>query len=607
MNPAPAPRAPLAERLESACHALAFALPWLAAVFKASPTPSFSSDIALVRSFGLLPVGLEGLVSAALSSAFGLLPLGGKVLRAEFASALGLGLASLFAYRLARRLLSECEGERWLVGPLGLMAALGASLGPSWMLEGTEPGGHALGAALALAALVLSVESDKPALRRSLAVGVLVAATALESRLTALGLVFALLLRLPFLRVLPSRRDAIAFSVGAGAVLLYPLALFISLLVSPAPEAGVALGLLGHGWSLSAAPVEQSVALSAWLSEMGLWGLVFSLSGCIFCLFGAKLRRIVLPLLVFVAVDLTLDAAQLDPTRHDPLSAVRLVALAALGATGALALRVATSWLGRARIAFARPASVLLVVYGFTLILVSAENSARAAEIRAQSVAEAWTDGALASLPAHSALLVRSDAVYFRLLASQVLRDSRPDVLIVPLELLEKGGVRAELLAREQGLVPLVREMLLTGRPSEFALSALADARPTYVELDPSWNARLSSHLVPQAFFTAFAPQPLARSDRRQESSRSAREFSRLISRLEKLGNGDPATRSVLSAELAQRALVLAALGDREPADAVLSDLLRLDPRSPVALALRQRLNKPGKGRVDVSGLYAAR
>jgi hypothetical protein len=80
-----------------------------------------------------------------------------------------------------------------------------------------------------------------------------------------------------------------------------------------------------------------------------------------------------------------------------------------------------------------------------------------------------------------------------------------------------------------------------------------------------------------------------------------------LISRLEKLGNGDPATRSVLSAELAQRALVLAALGDREPADAVLSDLLRLDPRSPVALALRQRLNKPGKGRVDVSGLYAAR
>jgi hypothetical protein len=319
------------------------------------------------------------------------------------------------------------------------------------------------------------------------------------------------------------------------------------------------------------------------------------------------LRKVILPLLVFVAVDLCFDAAELDPTRHDPLSAVRLVALAALGATGAIALRVTTTWLGRARIAFARPASVLLVVYGFTLVLVSAESSARAAETRAASAAEAWTDGALSSLPAYSALLVRSDAVYFRLLAAQVLRDSRPDILIVPLELLERGGVRAELLAREQGLVPLVREMLLSGKPTEFALSALADARPTYIELDPAWNARLSSHLVPQPFFTAFAAQPLARSDRRQDSSRSAREFSRLITRLEKRGSGDAATRSVLADELAQRALVLAALGDREPAADVISDLLRLDPRSSVARALHQRLAKPGKGRVDVSGLYAAR
>jgi hypothetical protein len=593
-------------RLESICQALAFCLPWLTAIAKASPSPTFAGDIALIRSFGLLPVGLEGLVSAALSSAFGLLPLGGKVLRAEFASALGLGLASLLAYRLARRLLLACEGDGWLVGPLGLMAALGATLGPNWVLEGTAPGGHALGAALALAALVVSVESDTPSLRRSLAVGVLVAATALESRLAGLGLVLALLTRVPFFSVLPSRRDAYAFLFGAGAVLLLPLSLWVSLLSSPAPQAGVALGLLGHGWSLAAAPVEQSVALGAWLSEMGLLGLVLSVAGGGVCLVQPRLRRLVLPLLVFLAVDLTFDVIDLAPTRHDPLSAVRLLALAGLGAMGAVALRVVTAWLLRARIAFARPASVLLVVYGFTLVLVSAEDSARAAETRAQSSAEAWTDAALASLPAKSAVLVRSEAIYFRLLASQVLRDSRPDVLLVPLELLERGGVRAELLAREQGLVPLVREMLLSGRPSEFALSALADTRPTYVELDPSWNARLNSHLVPQLFFTAFAAQPLARSDRQKESTRSARAFSQLVSQVSQASDGDPATRSVLADELAQRALVLAALGDREPASHAVADLLRLDSRSEVARSLRQRLDK-GKGRVDVSGLYAAR
>ena len=591
-------------RLESACHGLSFVLAWLLATSRVSPNPTFASDIALVRSFGLLPVGLEGLISAALSSAFGLLPLGGRTLRAEFQSALALGIAALFAYRLARRLLILWGGETWVVGPLALMSALGAVLGPSWMLEGTAPGGHSLSAALALAALLVSLESDSPNLRRSFGIGVLVAATALESRWTALGLAAALCLRLPFLTVPPGGRDAMAFGAGAAAVGLYPLALWVSLSMSVAPEAGVVLGLIGHGGSVS--PV-QSPALSAWLGQMGLCALVFSLAGCSVCLFDRRLRRTALPLLVFVVVDLTLGAAGLDPTRHDPLSAVRLLALTALSASGALALRFATSWLVRARIPFAEPASVLLVVYGFTLVLMGAESSARASETRAQSLAEAWTDAAFSSLPAHSAVLVRSDAVYFRLLAARVMRGSRPDVLLVPLELLERGGGRAELFAREQGLLPLVREILLTGKPSEFALSALSDVRPTYVQLDPSWDARLSSHLVPQEFFTRFAPQPLARSDRRQERSRSALDFSHLMSRLERLKEADPSTRRVMVGGLAERALVLAALGDREAAEDAVRELVRLDPRSTLAPRLRERLEKPGKGRVDVSGLYAAR
>jgi hypothetical protein len=155
--------------------------------------------------------------------------------------------------------------------------------------------------------------------------------------------------------------------------------------------------------------------------------------------------------------------------------------------------------------------------------------------------------------------------------------------------------------------VPLVREMLLSGRPSEYALSALADARPTYIELDPAWDARLTGHLVPHAFFSEFEPEPQGRSDRAQDSASMTRTLSRLEARLNQAEDGDPATRSLVVRALAERALILAALGDREPALEAVLEALRLDPRAKAALDLKQRLERPGKGRVDVSGLYASR
>ncbi|MFZ5895865.1 MAG: hypothetical protein ACOY0T_32715 [Myxococcota bacterium] len=593
-------------RLESACQALAFLAPWLFGVWHANPNPHFGSDFALVRSFGLLPVGFEGIVSAGAAAALGLVPIAGFALRCGFVSAFGLGLGAWLSYRLARGLIRRSGKSSRLEGPLSLLAAFGATLGPSWLLEGSAAGGHAMAAALALAALeVAAPRSWSP--RRALVVAALTSFAMLESRWTGLGALLAVAARRALNAEPLLRRESCWLLAGLLVPFALPAVALAAFTGSPSAEAGMALSASSAGILPAATPVEQSVALGAWLREVGLVGLALSVCGVGFGLAAPSQRRIVAPYLVFLGLDLGLCAAELDPTRHDPMWGVRLVALSALGAASTLSLATLLGWSARARIAFARPAGILLSVYGLTLVLVSAEDSARAAEARELGVTEQWTEAALGSLPPNSVVLARSEAVLFRLLAAQVTRGSRPDVLVVPFELLESGGARAAQLAKQPGLLPLVREMLLKGEPSEFALSALADARPTFVDLGPMVDERLATHLVPQPFFTAFASQPLARSDRRQELERGARSFARVVSALKTSPDGDPATRRVLAEALAQRALLLASLGDREESAALVAELRTLDPKSTVAAALGPKLSKPGKGRVDVRALLATR
>ncbi len=597
------------QRFERLCRTLAFAVPWLAALCQLSGTPTFAADAAVVRTFALAPVNADGVVSTWLGAALALLPFGGRVLRAEFVSAVALGLAGWLCARLSERLLRADGRVGALTAPLALMAALGVTLTPSFVLEGSAAGGHALGAALALGALdLLTARALKPGAedaRAALLLGALCSAAASESRWLGVALAAALALHFT-LGAAPGRVALRWFGLGVAALALPALAALI-VFHAPLSRATSTAALLSSSSPLQLAPVDASVVLGTWFSEVGVFGLALSLLGVGAALFNVASRRVLLPLLAVLAVDLILDAGKAKPVEHDAMLGMRLVALSGLAAAAALALARIIAYFERARVLLARPAGVLLVVYGFTLVLVSAEDSARAAQTRARAATEAWTDEALASLPAHSALLINSEAVLLRLLASQLTRGSRPDVLLVPLAKLAQGGKAATLFASERGFVPLVREMLLSGKPSEYALSALADARPTYIELDPAADARLTSHLLPRAFFSEFEAEPQARSDRAQDSAHVARTLARLRAQLEKAADGDPATRSVVVRALGERAMILAALGDREPALSSVEEALQLDPRDRAALDLKTRLQKPGKGRVDVSGLYASR
>lgn len=612
MPEAAGPLTPKGARAPSYAEAASFALPWLAGIFYADPTPRFADDVAILRTLGPLPLGFEGLISAGLGGLFDHLPLGSRPMRLAWAAALGLGALGWLIYRLAlawqaaaRKIDAAAHTPRKLEVGLALSAALSAALGPMFVVEGATPGGYSVAAALSLSVVLIAVGVFRAGGRAPLVLGVLFAAIVIESRSLALATAIALGIAAVTQRKLPEPRAAWGFAASAAAVLILPATLMLALWAFPSP--GTALAFFWTSGSTELAPVDRSVALGAWLSGVGLVWCALSLCGLGFGIFNPRTRLLVLPLCAFIALDAMSALASVEPTRRDPQGAVRLLALITFAAAGSLAAAAGVDALRRAKIPFSNAASVLIVVYSFTLVFVGAEDSARAAETRAHSAAGVWTDEALESLPASSVLLVRSEALVLRLLASRASRGSRPDLLIVPMALLQKGGAPARDLARERGLLPLVRDVLLAGRPGEFALAALADARPLFVEPDAGWDKRLYSHLVPLPFFTEFAPHPLGRSDRVLALKKAALASEKVTLIVQKSPDGDPATRAVLARELAQRALVLAALGDREEARGVIDQLLALEAEDPIGLRLKTQLAAPGRGPLNVRELFAAR
>ncbi|HEY8944562.1 MAG TPA: hypothetical protein VIM73_09875, partial [Polyangiaceae bacterium] len=528
-----------------------------------------------------------------------------------WAAAFGLGALSWLVFRIAFRLQILARGpvperrQERLAGGLALSSALTAALGPLFLLEGSTPGGYSVAAFLALAAVAIGLGAFERVRNAPLAIGVLVAAAAIESRWAAFAAIGSLGVWIAVSRPAVTSHHITSFVIGSASVLLLPVAIAIALWLSPgdyAPYIHPSLAIDGAQFSSS----DRSVALETWLSQVGLAWCGLSVCGLAWGVADPRTRGSIVSLGAFIALDAAVGLAGLDPTRKDPYGAIRLLSVGVLATGGAFAVSSVIAVLRRARIPFAPAAGTLLVVYGFTLVFVGAEDSARAAESRERSGSEVWTDEALESLPTSSVVLVRSQTLVLRWWAVRASRGARPDAFLVPLALLERGGAGAARLSREEALLPLVRDVLLSGRPGEFALSALADARPLFLEPDTSWDRRLYAHLVPRPFFTEFAPHPLGRSDRHLGLEAADAAFGRVSAAVQKSPDGDPATRSLLATELTQRAVVLAALGDRADARRVVEQLLALEPRAELGLKLQARLTG-GSGPIDVGELLASR
>jgi hypothetical protein len=304
------------------------------------------------------------------------------------------------------------------------------------------------------------------------------------------------------------------------------------------------------------------------------------------------------PLAALVALDYGFGWA-----RVSPFAALRLSSLAALSAAAALAVHTLVLGLGRAKLPFARPARVLLVVFLFTLVTLSAEDSSYVADRHARYAAEVWTDEALAALPGQSFVLVRSEVLAWRFWGARVVRGERPDVVVAPLGLLDNSAFARHIVAVEPAAAALVRDVTVRGRPSEFALSSLADARPLTVELDPNWDRRLLEHLVPEPFWLGYSAHPLGRSDRALYLGRGRDAFRRVLAVANAPTERDPATLAALAAECRAQAATLAALGDREGLPPVVADLRTIDPGSKFLADLERRLARHPRGGIELAGL----
>jgi hypothetical protein len=342
---------------------------------------------------------------------------------------------------------------------------------------------------------------------------------------------------------------------------------------------------------------------STWLREASRVSLGLSAVGLLWSLVRRRARTFVVPLLVAVACDVLLPARMLGEIAPDALASVRLIAVVAVALAAALGLQAIVIGVRRLGLPFARTAGVAFVVFHFMVVLLASEDAAFVADRRSRHGAEVWTDEALAVLPPRSLVLVRSSEVAWRLWASRVVRGQRPDLVVVPLGLVDRPSVVRGLLRTEPLIAALARDVATTGNPSEIALSTLADARPLYLELDPSWNVRLLEHLAPAPLWFRFATEGAGRSDRAAALDAVHAAFARVAAVATLPDQHDATTLRVLTCRARQQAVALAALGDREAALGIVADLRTVQPDDPFLSELTRRVGISRRGGVDVAGL----
>ncbi len=628
--------------LDRALGLVVAAMPFGVALSRAASSGQWRDDLPAVRDLGLVSVGVGGGLSTVAAQAMSLVPLGSRTFRASVGSALALGLAAWLTYRLAVRVLgaavppsvgaraiparsaapSEAAPPSKLAALLAAVAALTAALSPAWQLEGTVGGGAMYATCAALGAVTVALQqaiAPRSSARAWVLLGALSGAAFAESPAAGLcgvaaaavailvprlqaGLLdradraIAVLLRR---RVEPARPEAPSSLPHGRALAAAGLAAVVTaaLLLAPvalrplAPRAWADLGRFLSTASVAAldTPATETSALSAWSREIGLLSLVIALGGAVLAFLRPRTRAPVAALLSLVALDTLLPARLASFLTADPFAALRCLAIAALAVGSASGVHELTLLLRRARVPLARPAGVLVVMFHVTLIALTSEEAAVASDRDAQVAAEVWTDEAYGGLPPRAAVLARSPAIAWRLWAARIVRGERPDVLIVPAPLLGRGRVTEALLSNERATSLLLRDMALTGAPTEHALSALADARPLFVELFPGWRDRLYRHLSANGMWLEYAAEPRGPSDRKLALMGQAAALSRVLSAAAGARHADPSTSAVVWSKVHDQAAVLLLLGELETAQTFLAKVAEITPAKNMVTAAPAR------------------
>lgn len=537
-------------------------------------------DLASVRAAGAVLRAGDALPSTLLSIASMALPIGSHAYRAMLVSALAAGVIAALVRAIAARLLTAQGAPAGRALLLATAAALLSGLSPTLQREATVGGSASLATALALGAVALSLGAPRTR-TRDVALGVTAALLGLESPVTLLACAPTLALAHAIGgdargRARTSAPWVLAGALAAGAALVAP-----TWLRPPSSAPHLEVSLASSVGELLRADVASLRArgLGSFFGELGGLALLLAGLGAASGLNGGPTRRLVLPLVALVAVDLLVPPRSSGALAPDSFAAIRALAVTAAAILAQLGVDACVSLLTTTGLSFARPAGAMVVAFSLSLVALSADE-ARAGDRGPRRGAEAFTREGLDALPHGAVVLVRNETIAYRLAAAR-LAGRRPDVLIVPAPLLGRGRLAARLLAEEPALLPLLRDLGALGAPTEHAMSSLADVRPLYTELDPSWDRRLASHAVPEHLFLRFLPQPLAPADRVQGSVDTLAADQRVLAASTVDDLRDPATSEVL-AVLARGELAAAQVqGEKIAALRALGRLTRLGHEPP--------------------------
>lgn len=574
---------------------LVAALPVAVTIWRLSGSAQWRADLPAVRDQGLVAIHFGGTVSMVATQLSGLIPLGTQAFRAALASALALGMAAVLVHRIARTLLARVATlSAPLAAALAAIAAVMAALSPAWQREATVAGGASIALALVLWSIHQALTiSELPALaplatRRWVLLAATLGLTTVESVPAGLAATMAVAAltategRLPRLTLVPWLVGAVlaVVALGGAALLLRPL--------SPGSwsDVGRALSMA----SLEALHVDavRKTTLLAWLDEVGALSLGLAALGLVRGVFRERTRAIVAALVAVLLCDLIYPSAAATQLLPEPLAALRCASMMAFAIGASAGVAEIVIFLAGLAIPMARPASVLTVAFHITLVAVTSEDAAFAADRSDHVAAEEWTDEALERLPRDAALLVHAPELAWRLWAAQMVRGQRPDVLVIPVPMLRHGRVTSNLLPSEPAVAQLLRDLALTGQASEYGLSLLADARPLLVELDPRWDKRVVTHLTIDGPWLRYEPQVLGRSDRKIAAH--VLVSGRVLEGIRQAVAADRPSATVVAKTIKEHVATLSLLGMSETARPWLDGVERLDPADPFVVPARLRI-----------------
>jgi len=530
------------------------------------------AGVARVLGLGSIPWRALDPMAGVLLTA---LPIGTRAARAALGGALVVAGAGVVLYSVVSGLLGLCAQTGRLRFAIAAIATSTALVAAPWQLESASVGGSVTGAfailfAVALTARACARTGDAAWAAAFGALGLAVGQEPLAGA-SSLGSCAVLV------GASPSGRRALAalwkdrkrWVLGSLLAGLSPFVLALGRALASGESLPAALatgwngerGALGVGSLTAFAHTEVGPVLGA----LAIGGVTLGM-----LVVPARPMTAALSVLVALGLGCGLVGAPVGPARFgSPL----LAAYAAACALAAVAMQAAVRAVAQTRAAFAPLSAAMIVVLEAALPLATADDALVRSQTRTSEAAAIWNDTVFGSMRPTSVVLVSEPLIYERAVVARAQGALRSDLIVLPA--FAQGGGPWLPFARDARLVPLWRDLALSGSPTEASLSSLASVRPLAMVYQSRWGRAIGRHLVPLALFDAFEPEPRGAIDRR----RAFDVYDASRKRLATATRSEPELAAAAMVLLRARALLMADLGgDRDLAERAARDVLAFQP-----------------------------